>query len=625
MDPHFLRHYNRELQYIREMGAEFAQEFPKIAGRLGLEGFECADPYVERLLEGFAFLAARVQLKLDAEFPRFTQHLLEAVYPHYLAPTPSMAVVQLQPDLTEGSLADGFVVQRDSVLRSLLGKGDRTACEYRTAHDVTLWPLELVAADYLPTGATLARSGVPDIPGSRAGIRFRLRTTAGLSFDKIALDTLNVYLRGSEEFPMHVYEQLFANGIAVVAGPAKGPASRQSVLDKTHIRRVGFADEEALLPVGPRSFQGYRLLHEYFAFPARYLFAELSGLAGAVGRCEGPELEVVVVLNRSDPVLENVLDASHFALFCTPAINLFSKRADRIHLDTRQHEYHVLPDRTRPMDLEVHSVTGVIGHGTRPEQEQMFHPLYAVEDSGVHRGRRAYYVTRRERRMLSARQRLKGPRSSYIGSEVFLSLVDANEVPYSPDLRQLSLTALCTNRDLPLHMPVGKGKTDFAIESGAPVDAVRIVSGPSPPRSSWADGDPTWRLISHLTPNYLSLMDRGDEEGAAALRELLTLYSDIGDAATRNQIEGVSSIEAGPVTRRLPLPGPISFGRGLQITVTCDEMAFEGAGVFLFGAVLERFFARFVSINSFTETVLRTVTRGEIMRWTTRPGQRHLM
>ncbi len=625
MEPRFLRHYNRELQYIREMGAEFAQEFPKIAGRLGLEGFECADPYVERLLEGFAFLAARIQFKLDAEFPRFTQHLLEAVYPHYLAPTPSMAVVQLQPDLTEGGLAEGYLVPRDSILRGVLGKGERTACEYRTAHDVFLWPLELTRAEYLPTGANLAQAGVPDISGSRAGIRFSLRATAGLTFEKIALDSLNLYVRGSEELPMHIYEQLFANGIAVVVRPAKRSSTWHAVLDRSHIRRVGFGDEEALLPVGSQSFQGYRLLHEYFAFPARFMFAEVAGLAPAVQRCDEAEMEIIVVLDRSDPDLEDVLDVSHFALFCTPAINLFPKRADRIHLDSRQHEYHLVPDRTRPMDLEVHSVTRVLGHGTRPEHEQEFHPLYATKETGIHRQRRAYYVVRRERRMLSARQRLNGPRSSYIGSEMFLTLVDADEAPYSPELKQLSLSVLCTNRDLPLHMPVGRGSTDFTLESGAPVDAVRVLSGPSAPRSSWAEGDATWRLISHLAPNYFSLVEGDDEQGAAALRELLTLYSDIGDAAARAQIEGVRAVRTVPVTRRLPLPGPICFGRGLQIAVTCDELAFEGTGVFLLGAVLERFFARFVSINSFTETVLRTLARGDIMRWTTRAGQRHLM
>ena len=149
MDPRFLEHYNRELQHIREMGGEFAEAFPKIAGRLGLDAFECADPYAERLIEGFAFLAARVQMKVDAEFPRFTQHLLEMVYPHYLSPLPSMAVVHLQPDLNEGSLQDGFPVPRGAPLRSLIGPDEQTACQYLTAHDVTLWPLELAEVQYL--------------------------------------------------------------------------------------------------------------------------------------------------------------------------------------------------------------------------------------------------------------------------------------------------------------------------------------------------------------------------------------------------------------------------------------------------------------------------------------------
>src|SRR5262250_905292 len=125
MDPRLLRHYNSELRFMREMGAEFAREFPKVAGRLGLEGFECADPYVERLLEGFSFLAARVQLKLEAQFPRFTEHLLEMVYPNYIAPWPSMGVVQLSPDATGGTPAEGLPVPRGTVLRSRLGRGEQ--------------------------------------------------------------------------------------------------------------------------------------------------------------------------------------------------------------------------------------------------------------------------------------------------------------------------------------------------------------------------------------------------------------------------------------------------------------------------------------------------------------------
>src|SRR3954469_12888040 len=173
MDPRLLEYYNRELQFVREMGAEFAQAYPRIAARLGMDGLECTDPYVERLLEGFAFLTSRVQLKLDAEFPRFTQSLLETLYPHYLAPTPSMVVVQLQPDLGEGALADGVTVARGSALKSLVSKGEPTACEYRTSQDVTLWPVSIAEAQYYTRD--LAALELPsNIPPTKAALRLRL-------------------------------------------------------------------------------------------------------------------------------------------------------------------------------------------------------------------------------------------------------------------------------------------------------------------------------------------------------------------------------------------------------------------------------------------------------------------
>ena len=625
MNPRLLHYYNRELRYIREMGGEFAKEFPKIAGRLGIEGIECADPYVERLLEGFAFLAARIQLKLDADFPLFTQHLLEMVYPHYLAPTPSMAVVQWQPDFSQASLADGFVVPRDSVLRSLLGKGDQTPCEYRTAHDVTLWPLEVAAAEYLPSAGALGAQGLPVIRGARAGIRLRLRTSAGLTFDQLALDRLPLFLRGSEQLPVQIYEQMAGNAVATVVRPAQSPAPWYEIVEHQPIETLGFDDQQALFPYGRRSFQGYRLLQEYFAFPERFLFVELRGLQRAVRRCTQTELEVVVLLDRVNLALEHVLGASHFGLFCTPAINLFPKPVDRIHLTEHLHEFHVLPDRTRPMDFEVYQVTGVTGFGTRATTERAFKPFYTAKHRTLDDTDAAFYSVYREPRRLSQKQQRDGARSSYIGSEVYVSLVDGREVPYSSDLRQIGVDALCTNRDLPLHMPVGQGRTDFTLEISAPVrEEIRCVAGPTVPRPSRAHGDTAWQLISHLSLNYLSLMDTHGGKSVDALREILALYGDVSEAPIRKQIEGIRSLSVTPAVRRLPSPGPITVGRGLQITVHCDETAFEGTGVFLLGAVLEGFFARYVTINSFTETLMTTEQRREIMRWPIRMGRRHL-
>ena len=621
MDPRLLKYYTRELQHMREMGGEFAIEFPKIAGRLSLDGFECADPYVERLLEGFAFMAARVQLKCDAEFPRFTQHLLEMVYPHYLAPLPSMAVVQLQPDPKEGALASGFVVPRESVLRTPMRKGDRTACEYRTAHDVTLWPVEIAAVEYYTHARELGALESPLLQTAKAGLRLQLKATAGLTFDKIALDRLCIHLRGGEP-AMRLYEQLLACALAVLVRPARRPAPWQEVLGKAHIRRVGFEDHQALLPYTHRSFQGYRLLQEYFALPERFLFVEIDGLAPAVRRCREPELEVLVLLDRPDASLQNVLDTTNLALFCTPAINLFPKRCDSIHLTERQTEHHVVPDRTIPLDLEVYDVSSVVGTGTSANQEQTFLPFYSRSNAASHDPEKAYYTLHRMPRVLSERQKDQGVRTGYVGSEVFLSLVDADDAPYGSDLRQLAVGALCTNRDLPLLMTIGQGATDFTLQSGAPVAAVRCVAGPTKPRPSRAEGESAWRLISHLSLNYLSLLDHEDGQGAVALRDMLMLYGGDGDAAMRLQVDGLRSAVGRPITRRLVRAGPMAFGRGLEVTVTFDEAAFTGSGAFLLGAILEKFFAKYTSINSFTETVVRTLSRGEIVRWPAIMGQR---
>ena len=617
MNPRFLRYYSQELQHLREMGGEFAQDYPKIAGRLGLDGFECADPYVERLLEGFSFLAARVQMKLDAEFPRFTGHLAELVYPHFLAPTPSMAVVQLQPDLTNPALQKGFVVPRGSAMRSVLGKDDNTACEYRSAHELTLWPIELVEARFLTLGG--AQAGIKLPPAVKAGIRLRLRTSAP-AFRDLPLDCIGLHLRGADAVPSRIYEMLLGAIEGVLVAPGARPAAWHALLPKTALQPRGFGEDDALLPGDGRSFAGYRLLQEYFAFPQRYQFVDLTGLQAGLRQCAEKEVEITILLNRADPQLEKTLDSTHFALNCTPVVNLFERRADRISVSGDKFEYHVLVDRTRPMDYEVFQVGAVTGYASGPGSEQAFHPFYTARDLGAADQGKAFYQIRREQRVLSQRQRRDGPRSSYIGSETFISIVDAAQAPYSSDLRQLGLSVWCTNRDLPLSMPIGVGKTDFLLDAGAPVSAVRCVAGPSQPHPSFAEGSVAWRLLNHLSLNYLSLQDTDPAQGAVALREMLALYCHPSDLHAQRQVEGVRSIGSKAVTRRMPSPGPITFGRGIEISLTFDDAAFEGAGAFLLGAVLARFFAEYVSINSFTETVVRTLARGPIMRWPARGG-----
>jgi type VI secretion system protein ImpG len=625
MDPRLLDYYNSELLHVRETAAEFAREFPKIAGRLALDGAECADPYVERLLEGFAFLAARVQLKIDAEFPTFTQHLLEMVYPGFLSPVPSMAMVRFEPELADGGLAQGREVPRGSVLRArpsaMAGAG--TACEFRTAHPVQLWPIELVEAKYLAYPPDLPRE--VRLPQKiQAAIRLRLRATAGLAFNAIGLERLPLHFSGNPGVAARLHEAVLSSALGVLVLPATPKARWFHFADKSEVRRMGYSDEEALLPPPARSFRGYRLLREYFAFPARYLFAEIGGLQKGLARCRESELDVLVLLGRADGTLENVVDAANFSLYCTPAVNLFPKRADRIHLTHRVSEHHVVPDRTRPMDFEVYGVTEVTGFSAKAEEEQRFQPLYATVDqtAGVAEG---YYTLRRVPRMQSAKQKRVGTRTNYVGTEVFLSLVDPASAPYAEQLTQLSVNTLCTNRDLPLVMPTGGGQGDFVLDAAAPVRAARCLGTPSRPQEPVLDGSLAWRCISHLSLNYLSLTDLNEQDGAVALREMLHLYARERESVVRRHLEGIRSVRVAPITRRMAARGPVTFGRGMEVRLSCDERAFEGSGAFLLGSVLEEFFARHASLNSFTETALDVLGRGEVMRWPTRFGQRPLL
>ncbi|NTV94551.1 MAG: type VI secretion system baseplate subunit TssF [Thiobacillus sp.] len=625
MDPRLLDYYNQELLHIREGAAEFAREFPKIAARLGLDvdAKECPDPYVERLLEGFAYLTGRIQLKIDSEFPVFTQNLLEMVYPGYQAPTPAMAIVQFQVDLDEPALAQGFTLPRQTVLRSRLQPGESTACVFRTAHKVTFWPVRLTEARYQGYLPTIAGSG-PDLPkAARAALSLKLECTAGLSFRETVLDRLTLHLSGEEGTAHKLYEQICANTVAVLA--RQGDGQWYEMLGPGAVQPVGFSEDEALLPQSPRAFGGYRLLKEYSAFPARFLFVDLAGLERAVARCESGSLEIVLLLNKADASLEKVVDAGNFVLNATPVVNLFPKRADRIHLNDAEHEYQVVPERTRPMDYEVYQVGEVTGYGAGAEAQQAFEPFYAIHDQ-VSTQYGAYYTLRRVPRVLSSTQKLKGARSSYVGTEVFISLVDPGQAPYSSELKQLSVTTLCSNRDLPLFLSLGNNN-DFSLEVAAPVSGIRCLKGPSRPVAPVLEGETPWRLISHLSLNYLSLLDAGAREGAAALREMLGLYGLDMHSALHKQVEGVQSVAARQIITRIPSAsaGPIAFGRGVEIALTFDERPFEGSGIFLLGAVLEHFFARHVSLNSFTQTVLHSVSRGEIKRWPARLGQRQIL
>ncbi|RKP52326.1 type VI secretion system baseplate subunit TssF [Trinickia fusca] len=626
MDPRLLDYYNQELIYMRELAAEFAQAHPKIARRLGMQAGEVADPYVERLIESFCFMAARMQIKLDAEFPRFTGRLLEVLYPNYVAPTPSMAVARLYPSRTEGNLAEGFRIARGTAFTARVPAGEKTACQFRSGQDVTLYPLEIVEARLtgIPPDIPALDRYVPANTQVRGALRLRLRTTGNVRIaDLKGLDRLPLYLAGDDQVASHLFELLHVAGVATITGtPGEfaTPGRPLSAVTVDAIAHEGLGVDEGLLPLTWSTFHGHNLLHEYFACPARFYFVALTGLEEGLHRVTGQEVEIVVLLDQSPERLANLVDASRFALFCTPVINLFPRHMDRVELSTRQTEFHLVPARLSPLDYEVFSVEAMVGQVAATSREVEFRPLYQTLNNDEHNHGR-YFSTRREQRLVSDSARRYGTRTPYVGTEMFVSLVDQNEAPYGEDIRYLSVDALVTNRDLPSLVP-RDGVRDLTVVESAPLESVGLIRAPTMPKAPYAEREMAWRLIRQLNFNYLPLDELDHRAGGQGLRDLLRLFLSGDEADNRRRIESLIGVKTRPVTRKLPGAGPLVFGRGIECSLTVDEQGFSGVSPYLFGLVLEHYLARHVSINVFTQTELNTIQRGRIARWPVRMGVR---
>lgn len=653
MNQEFLDFYNQELRLFMEHTKEFAEEYPGIAERLGGLVGERMDPMVGGLMEGAAFLAARVQLKLKHEFPEFTNNLLEQLIPNYLAPTPSALLAGVKPLFADPALRDGVRIPSGSYLdATYLERDRRVACRYRLGSEITLWPFEITAADYISAPGPLQALGLPANARALAGLRLQLthRTMARAEeepsvaqaaklpaswFAGCRTRELKVHLLGAEADAIALYEQLFSDctGIYFRHLDAFGDPVITSAAD-CRLEQIGFGEDDALLPGDTRVFHGFELLRELFWFPRKFLGFRLSSLARIMPQLKAKQVEIIFAFDEVNARLPAAIRREMFALYAAPAVNLFEKTLDRIPVRSNQHEYHVVPDRGRYLDYEPHRILDVYAHYLGGREKQVVHPLYsAPEGSSPTLG--LLYTQRRLPRRRSAAERRYGRASDYTGTDMFISLVEPAGIGDANSVAELSLRALCSNRHLTEHLPTGVGGADFRLIDNVALD-IACLAGPTPPREpivsqlklrseTASTGVVTWRLINLLSLNQLGLVQRGAGQNAEALREMLALFADLADSATERRIRGIKSVDSRPVIRRFPQRAGTGAARGLEITVTLDEKAFEGSGVFLLGAVLDRFFAEYAAMNHFTQTVIRTVERGEVMRGPPRAGARRIL
>jgi type VI secretion system protein ImpG len=612
-----LLYYERELRFIRKMAASFAEKYPEVAGRLLLEPTKCEDPHVERMIEAFAMMAARVHLRLDDDFSEVSDALLEVLYPHYLRPIPSMTICQLSLDPERGGPGEGLRVPRHSLLRSRPVDGVR--CVFRTGYPVTLWPLAVESIE-----VDAVSGAVPSVPESaRSVLRIRLRSQGAVPLAELAIDSLRFFLNDEGGSLQTLYEMFFrdAVGLQVCWGSKGSPV----VLGPERIREVGYGRDEDLLEYPPESFVGYRLLQEYFAFPDKFLFVELDGLDRAPRPEEQDFLELSVLLRRSAASVDVRFTPERLQLGCVPAVNLFPHRADPIRLTHTSVEYSVHPDARSPYSYEIYAITSVESSAPGSDLVQRYQPFYAVRH-GTASGRDAayWYATRRD-----------SIRKDDAGTDVFLMLVDPSFEPVSTAADVLQVETLCTNREIPGRLPFNDPRGDFQLEGRPEIARIRCLRKPTAPIQAPMGRDGRWRIISHLALNHLSLVDGSGDGGGGgvangtaleALREILRLYDYTDSATTRQRIAGLVGLRTRKVLRRAGHAAWAGFARGIQVELEFDAQQYTGSGVLLFASVLERFLGLYTTINSFTQTVARVQQREEVLKqWPPRAGEIQLL
>ncbi|MBE7517312.1 MAG: type VI secretion system baseplate subunit TssF [Chloracidobacterium sp.] len=627
MRDELLAYYERELIFLRRMGAEFARRYPKIAARLELSEEKIEDPHVERLIEAFAFLTGRIGLKLDDELPEITEAFFNVLYPHYLAPIPSMSIVQMNYGSPHDKLT--AVQKMDAGTRLNSRPIDGSPCRFRTAYDVDLMPIEVESAS-LESPAPKDGRGRFATAQIRIGMRCygnsRLSELRRSSLEDVPT-TLRFYIDGDPQLVYPLYELIFNNAVTVQFRAKEAPIGSQTIEHiqlrlpdpvvlqaKDAIKQVGFAENEAMLPYTKRSFMGYRLLTEYFAFPYKFLFFDVEGLDRAIAANFGSHFELVIDVKDIVPPSAPVT-ADTFRLGCTPIVNLFSRLSDPIYLSQQRYEYQVIPDVHRQNSTEIYSVDEVITSDPRTNTTREFSPFYSMRHAyGEQMEKSFWYTVRRQ-----------SQRPDDEGTEIFMSLVDMNFDPNVPAVEVLNVKTTCTNRDLPAKLPFGGKEGDFEIEGTALLSRVKCLTKPTetlrPPQRRSAH----WRLISHLNLNYLSIV--GDNNGSAeALQEILHLYNFNDSAITRKQILGITGISSRKVVRQIGQRVGAGFVRGIETTLTFDEEQFVGSGLFLFACVIEHFLGLYAGINSFNQTVVRTDQREEeLCRFPPRAGEQELL
>ncbi len=571
-------YYEKELAYLREGGKEFARHHPDRARYLNLDDPRARDPHVERLLESFAFLAARIHKKLDDEFPEITHALLSLIYPYYLCPVPSISILEFKP--IKGRISDLQTIPRKTMVDSEPVEGTHV-CRFQTCYDVNIYPVSLLQASIIHKGGD-----------NFISLRFEVEN--GINIANMGLDRIRLYLFGEPAVTYTIYRLLNQQ----VEGIVFRDDREGSVKNYGKIEMAGFKKDESVFQYAEHSYHAYRLLEEYFVFPEKFLFVDICGLKGLSALEVTSYFEVEIKLKTKVPAGLR-LSSENFRLYCTPVVNIFSRDAEPIRLDHLNTKYRIMADLVQPQNFEVYSVDKVEGIALNTGQRHEYKPFYSFRHEEI-KGEEAYYHLTKEE-------------SPWGGWDTYISFVS----PQGDDPllnESISLELTCTNGNLA--KKIGIGGICCPTENVPGFVKFSNITQPTAALRPELGKGLEWKFISHLALNFLSITN------TSGLRTLLEIYNTGNTKANRRRIAGIVEVDAFP--EQILLHGvPI---RGTHIHLKLNEKHFEDEGdILLFSSVLNEFISLYASINSFTRLTIGCTGSEVSIQWPAAGGKQKIM
>lgn len=582
--------FRDELNLLRRLGSQFALENPQLARFLG---DQTADPDVERLIEGFAFLTAKLRLKIEDDLPELTHSLLQLLWPNYLRPLPSATIIRCDP--VERSVSQRQVIPKGTRILSHPVSG--VPCEFRTCTDIVLYPLLLNEVSDAHTR-------------EKSIVRIDLQTITDSPLDAIDCDRLDFHLSGDDATAQTFYLWLsrYLSGISVeCSGHLRQLSPKQVVFP-------GFDPDEALLPYSQNAFDGYRILQEYFVFPQRFHFFSLTGLRSLWPATATKNIRFELHFSRPMPA-DIRLRSSDIALYCAPAVNLFAHDAEPVSLDGRRVDQRLLPTGQRPDCYEIFSIDEVSGwqsqsNGKLGKWLRTFHPFESFQHEIEHaNGRTAlYYRSRIESALIED------------GVVHRIAFVRGDETEYITNAETASVSLTCTNRNLPLAL--GAGDICVRSQTTPKFATYTNIVRPTPSYRPVLDGALQWTLISNLSLNYLSLLSAEPLKAVIRAYDFAALHDIQRARSTRKRLDSIGEAVTTPtdvLMKGLPI-------RGLETLLKLDQSAFLCEGdLYLFGTVLSHFFGLYASINSFHQLEILNTTNNERYQWPLQTGKQLLI